>query len=47
MVEYRRKFGDYDTRFALNVDNLFDDKKLYGYLYAPGRSYRFSVSTRF
>lgn len=47
MVEYRKKFGDYDTRFALNVDNLFDDKKLYGYLYAPGRSYRFSVSTRF
>jgi hypothetical protein len=47
MIEYRTQFGKYDTRFALNVDNLLNDKKLYGYLYAPGRSYRFSVSTQF
>ncbi|HYD83004.1 MAG TPA: TonB-dependent receptor plug domain-containing protein, partial [Opitutus sp.] len=47
MVEYRTNFGKYETRFALNVDNLLNDKKLYGYLYAPGRSYRFSVSTNF
>lgn len=47
LVEYRTKFGKYETRFALNVENLLNDKKLYGYLYAPGRSYRFSVGTRF
>jgi outer membrane receptor protein involved in Fe transport len=47
MVEYTRQFGKYETRFALNVNNILDDKKIYGYLYAPGRSYRFTVSTKF
>lgn len=47
MVEYSREFGRAHTRFALNVNNLLDDKKLYGYLYAPGLSYRFTVSTSF
>jgi iron complex outermembrane recepter protein len=47
LLEYRTKIGDYNTRFALNVNNLLDDTKLYGYLYAPGRSYRLSVSTDF
>jgi iron complex outermembrane recepter protein len=47
MVEYNRQFGRYHTRFALNVNNILDDKKLYGYLYASGRSYRFTVSTSF
>lgn len=47
MIKYQRKFGKYETRFALNVDNILDDKKLYGYLYAPGRSYKFNVSTEF
>lgn len=47
MLEYQTRIGRYDTRFALNVDNLFDDTKLYGYLYAPGRSFRFTVRTSF
>jgi hypothetical protein len=47
LIEYQRKFGKFETRFALNVENVFDDKKLYGYLYAPGRSFRFNVSTSF
>ena len=48
MVEYQTTFKDkYDVRFALNIDNLMDDKDLYGLLYAPGRSYKFSCSVNF
>lgn len=48
MLEYKTRFAErYDTRFALNVDNLFDDEDIYGLVYAPGRSVRFSVGVDF
>lgn len=45
MVEYRTQFRNrYNARFALNVDNLANDKKLYGLIYAPGITYRLSAN---
>jgi iron complex outermembrane receptor protein len=37
----------YSLRFALNVDNLLNDRKQYGYIYAPGTSWRFTTSVGF
>jgi len=37
----------YPTRFALNIDNLLNDRKQYGYIYAPGISWRFTTSVKF
>jgi len=48
MVEYRTKLANkYNSRFALNVDNLLDDQSRYGQIYAPGASYKFSVGLDF
>lgn len=48
LVEYSMKLKDhYQLRFALNIDNLANDKSRYGYIYAPGRSYKLSTSIRF
>lgn len=48
LLEYNTVIqGRYRTRFALNIDNLLDDKDRYGYIYAPGRTLRFSTSVRF
>ncbi|MCC5833343.1 MAG: TonB-dependent receptor plug domain-containing protein [Opitutales bacterium] len=48
MIEYRTQFRDrYSARFALNIDNLTNDKKLYGLIYAPGISYRLSAGIDF
>ena len=48
LIEYRFIVLDrYRTRIALNVDNLADDKALYGYVYAPGRSANLSVGVNF
>ncbi len=48
MVSYETRIQDkYSLRVALNVDNMTDDTKAYGYVYAPGISYRFSASIDF
>lgn len=47
-VEYKTKLQNkYPARFALNVDNLLDDQDLYGLVYAPGISARFSARFEF
>ena len=48
MIDYRTVIaGKYHTRYALNVDNVLDDQHRYGYIYAPGRSLKFSASIDF
>lgn len=48
LIEYNfRVAGAYGVRVALNLYNLTDDKGLYGFLYAPGRSARLSVGLEF
>jgi outer membrane receptor protein involved in Fe transport len=48
MLEYKTTlFDDYNARFAVNVDNILNDKDLYGLVYAPGRSVKFSFSLDF
>jgi len=48
MIEYTTTlFDDYNTRFALNIDNVFDDQNLYGLVYADGRAFKFSCSVDF
>lgn len=48
MIEYKLKLDDkYNARLALNIDNLLDDKDIYGLVYAPGRSFKFSCSIDF
>ncbi|BET66449.1 hypothetical protein ASA1KI_13670 [Opitutales bacterium ASA1] len=48
LVEYQTVLRDrYRARFALNVDNLADDTDRYGYIYAPGRTWRLSTSIDF
>jgi iron complex outermembrane recepter protein len=37
----------YNSYVRLNVDNVADDKKKYGLLYAPGRSFSLSAGTHF
>jgi len=47
-AEYRIKINDkYQTRFALNVDNLLNDQHRYGQIYARGAAYKFSVGVDF
>jgi iron complex outermembrane recepter protein len=47
-AEYRTRLMDkYNARFAFNVDNLLDDQSRYGEVFAPGASYRFSMSVDF
>lgn len=48
LLEYNFRMRDrYDVRMALNVDNVLNDKKQYGFLYAPGRSARLATSITF
>jgi len=48
MVEYNTRISNkYDFRVALNVDNLADDKDLYGLVYARGMSAKLNASIRF
>jgi hypothetical protein len=48
MLEYTHVFNErYHARFALNIDNLMDDQSRYGYIYAPGRSFKLTSSVRF
>jgi iron complex outermembrane recepter protein len=47
-AQYQTRINDrYNARFALNVDNLLDDQKRYGEIFAPGASYRFTVGIDF
>lgn len=49
MVEYNHRFpnGKSSVRIALNVDNILNDKDLYGLLYAPGLAWKLSASVNF
>lgn len=47
MLNYQTTIGDRPAQFQVNVDNLLDDKDLYGFLYAEGRTLRASVSVEF
>lgn len=48
LLEYSTRFMQrYQLRVALNVDNLLNDKDRYGYIYAPGRSWRLSTAVEF
>jgi len=48
LVEYHTIVRDrYRVRVALNVDNLLDDTDRYGYVYAPGRTWKFSTGVEF
>jgi len=46
-LSYRTKWRNEELTFQLNVANLMDNQDLYGALYNPPRSYRFSIGTRF
>lgn len=48
MVRYDYKVGDnMDAYVQVNVDNLTNDKKLYGYVYEEGASWRIQLGTTF
>jgi|GEM_PF-373013 len=48
LIEYRTVFKEkYHVRYAINVDNLLDDQHRYGYIYAPGRSAKFTMGVDF
>lgn len=48
MTEYTFKVGhDREMSVRLNVDNLLDDQKRYGLIYAPGLSYRLGAHLMF
>lgn len=48
LVEYRMVLKEkYHVRYALNVENLLDNQKRYGQVFAPGRSLRFTVGMDF
>lgn len=48
MMRYSfRIFNDSDTFVQLNVDNLLDDRKQYGLIYAPGVSWKFQMGISF
>jgi iron complex outermembrane receptor protein len=48
MLEYSTKISNrYDFRVALNVDNVLDDKDLYGLVYAQGLTAKINASIRF
>ncbi|HEU5077721.1 MAG TPA: TonB-dependent receptor plug domain-containing protein [Opitutaceae bacterium] len=47
LLEYTMRVKQYRVRTALNIDNLLNDKDRYGYIYAPGRSWRLSTSIEF
>ncbi len=48
MAKYSWRARDrYDAFLQLNVDNLLDDKKQYGFIYAPGISWRLNLGVSF
>lgn len=48
MVKYSWTFRDrYDAFVQLNVDNMLDDTDQYGFVYAPGRSWRLNMGITF
>ncbi|KAF0095744.1 MAG: TonB-dependent receptor [Puniceicoccaceae bacterium 5H] len=47
MAKYSKSFEHYDLFTQLNVDNLLDDTDQYGFIYAPGLSYRLQVGVTF
>jgi hypothetical protein len=46
-VRYEFETGRCRTHVQLNLDNVLDDRKRYGLLWAPGRSARFEIGTAF
>ena len=46
-AHYDFKIGRNDAYLQVNVDNLLDDQKQYGLLWAPGRSARIIIGTTF
>ncbi len=47
MARYDFDIGERPAWLQLNVDNLTNDEDLYGYVYAPGRSWRLQFGTNF
>lgn len=48
MMEYNFRLANkYQTRIALNVDNILNDTDVYGLVYAPGTTAKLSVSAKF
>jgi outer membrane receptor protein involved in Fe transport len=48
LVKYNFTLAEkFKTRVALNVDNLGNDKAIYGFVYAPGTSAKLSVGLNF
>jgi iron complex outermembrane receptor protein len=47
MVRYSFKLHDHNASVQLNIDNIFNDRKLYGLLYAPPRTARIELDYRF
>ncbi len=44
MIKYDFKYRDRDTSVQLNVDNLANDRKLYGFIYAAPLRWQLQVS---
>ncbi|PTY08882.1 hypothetical protein DB347_04750 [Opitutaceae bacterium EW11] len=47
MLRYAFKLSDHDASVQLNINNLLDDRKLYGLIYSAPRSARLEFSYRF
>lgn len=47
MVRYAFKLGGHDAAAQLNIDNLTDDRKLYGLIYSAPRTYRLELDYKF
>lgn len=46
MVRYEFKLADHDSSVQLNIDNLLDDRKLYGLIYSAPRTFHLEFSTK-
>jgi outer membrane receptor protein involved in Fe transport len=47
MVRYAFKLGGHDTSVQLNINNLLDDQKLYGFIYSAPRTARLECVYKF
>lgn len=47
MARYAFKLGGHDAAAQLNIDNLTDDRKLYGLIYSAPRTYRLELDYKF
>ncbi|HEX9785012.1 MAG TPA: hypothetical protein VGA56_20080 [Opitutaceae bacterium] len=47
MIRYAFKLYDNDASVQLNVDNLADDTKLYGFIYSEPRTWKLQLNYRF